>query len=205
MGRNWTNNALDSAGGYLCPVKIGVGCARTSLLSRERVGSIVVAIVILVWLSSDDSSTDPIPMRFAHGETGVMTLRISFSPDGKTIATVDSAGASGARDNEDDWRINRFLDFVGDAWSVAFSPDGRFLAVGGAEPDILVFDLPFGDSPRVLETPTGKTKALAFSPDGSTLAATTAQNGEINLYDLVAGRAWRPYLVTSCCLYRVCS
>jgi WD40 repeat protein len=140
MGRNSANNALNSAGGYLGPVRIGVGCARTSLLSRERIGSIVVAIVVLVWFSSDDSSTDPIPMRFAHGEAGVMTLRSSFSPDGKTIATIDTAGRVALWDNEDDWRINRFLDCAGHAWSAAFSPDGRFLAVGSAEPDILVFD-----------------------------------------------------------------
>ena len=125
---------VNSAGGNLGSVRTGVGCTRSSLLSRERIGLIVVGIMVLFWLSSDDSSQDPIPMRLAQGEAGVMTLGIAFSPDGKSIATIDTAGRVAIWDNEDDWRINRFLDCGGHAWSVAFSPDGRLLAVGGRIP-----------------------------------------------------------------------
>ena len=155
MRRNSINAALDSAAGNFGSVRTGVGLARTTFLSRERTGLIVIGIMVLFWLSSDDISQDPIPMRWARGEAGAMTLGITISPDGKTIATVDSAGRVAIWDKEDDWRISRFLDYGGLAWSVAFSPDGRFLAVGGGDTAILVFDLSTGAAPRALNPPVG--------------------------------------------------
>jgi WD40 repeat protein len=187
MRRNSIDSALHSARGNFGSVRTGVGCARTSLLSRERIGLIAVGFIVLMWLSSDDSSRDPIPMRLAQGQDGVMTLGFAFSPDGKTIATIDSGGRVAIWENQDDWRISRFLDFGGSAWCAAFSPDGRFLAVGGAQLDILVFDIPSGKVARALHSPTGRTKALAYSPDGSTLVATTGRNALIMLYDLDTG------------------
>jgi WD40 repeat protein len=188
MRRNSINITLYWALGNRGSARTAVGCARTSLLSRERTCLIAVGILVVVWLSSDDSTRGRIQTRRVRGETGVMTLGFAFSPDGKTIATVDTAGRVAIWDGPDDWRISRFLDYDGIAWSLAFSADGRLLAVGGAEPDILVFNLISAGDHHVLDSPAGQTKALTFSPDGMTLAATSGRNAKILLYDLAARR-----------------
>ena len=72
--------------------------------------------------------------------------------------------------------------------ALAFSPDGRSLAVGGIEPDIFLYDLRAGGAGHPLGMPIRGTKGLAFSPDGRTLAASSYLHHEILLWDLAAGR-----------------
>src|SRR5262249_23609612 len=64
----------------------------------------------------------------------------------------------------------------------------RTLAVGRDGPGILLFDLVGGGSPITLSTPLPLSRALAFSPDGRTLAASTQRDGEILLWDPAADR-----------------
>ncbi len=61
--------------------------------------------------------------------------------------------------------------------------------MGRDEPGILLFDVAGGGSPITLSTPLSLSRALAFSPDGRTLAVTTRRDGEILLWDLAADRA----------------
>ena len=74
------------------------------------------------------------------------------------------------------------------AWAVAFSPDSRYLALGGVEPDIILCDLKTGWDGTPLGVPILRTTALAYSHDGLTLAATSGSENEIILWDLAAGR-----------------
>jgi WD40 repeat protein len=185
--------ALNSAVDKFCTVSKGARCAKRSLWSMERTCLIVAGIMVLAWFSSDDSSQEPIRMRLARGEAGVMTLGFACSPDGKTVATVDTTGRVAIWNQEDDWQISRFLDYDRKAWSAAFSPDGRLLAVG-ADSEILVYDLLSDRAVRSLNSPAGQTKTLAFSPDGNTLAATTARNAEIILFDLATSRQRTTFL-----------
>ncbi len=104
------------------------------------------------------------------------TTRISgltFSPDGRLLAAA--SGESGIRV----WDIGRGMlllvssrrDFS--AIAVAFSNDGRHLAMGGAG-DVLVWDLKDTQAPPVSyprPKGSGVVHALAFSPDGRRLAA----------------------------------
>jgi WD40 repeat protein len=62
------------------------------------------------------------------------------------------------------------------------------LAVGGADSEILVFELLSERAIRSLNSPAGQTKTLAFSSDGNTLAATSGRNAEIILFDLATSR-----------------
>ena len=81
-----------------------------------------------------------------------------------------------------------FLEYRGIARSLAFSPDGRSLAVGGTEADTLLYDVGTGGAGHPLGMPIRWVKGLAFSPDGRTLAASSEREQEILLWDLAAPR-----------------
>jgi WD40 repeat protein len=66
---------------------------------------------------------------------------------------------------------------------LAFSPDGRSLVVGGAEPDLLLHRLGEDGAGHPLAMPIRRTSSLALSPDGRLLAA-AGIDAEIRLWDL---------------------
>ncbi|MGW4383382.1 nSTAND1 domain-containing NTPase [Kitasatospora sp. NPDC004531] len=108
---------------------------------------------------------------------GVFT--VAFAADGQTLATGGDASSSRIglwriRDN-DTVRLGRPLQQpVGSALWATFSPDGHTLAVGSSQGGVTLWDttdpnhaFPLGPA---LATP-GPVWAVAFSPDGRTLAA----------------------------------
>lgn len=69
--------------------------------------------------------------------------------------------------------------------SIAFSPNGRFLASGNPEYRIKLWDIASGREMRVLMSNFGFINPLIFSPDSKMLAART--NGAISLWDASVG------------------
>jgi WD40 repeat protein len=114
---------------------------------------------------------------------------LGFSKDGKRLASVSADGGARVWDVEKHATVHTFQGrpSMASIVTVGLAPDGRFLAVGNN------FSL------RMWETATGKERpeligaisALAFSPDGKRLAATTMPRGRIHIHDLDAG-AWQP-------------
>ncbi|MEU5987998.1 serine/threonine-protein kinase [Spirillospora sp. NPDC047418] len=70
---------------------------------------------------------------------------------------------------------------------VAVSRDGRTVAAGGLDATITLWDVATG---RVLRTirKTGWVGALAFSPDGASLASSSTSSGQLLVWDVATGR-----------------
>ena len=82
--------------------------------------------------------------------------------------------------------------------AVAFSPDGKMLAVSGNR-EILLHTLDGSAPPRRLSGLSERLLSLAFSRDGSLLAAsggTPARFGEIQLWDVASGKLRRSMVLT---------
>jgi WD40 repeat protein/tRNA A-37 threonylcarbamoyl transferase component Bud32 len=115
-----------------------------------------------------------------------------FSPDGATLYTASDDGTAIAWDIDGNRRLGRPFTFThdpaydptSDQHPGRFSANGRLIAVGLKKKGIRLWDattlVPAG--PPVLETG-GEVKALAFSPDGRTLAAVTS-SGMATLWDV---------------------
>jgi WD40 repeat protein len=72
---------------------------------------------------------------------------------------------------------------------VAFSPDGKYVAGGGAD-DITVWELPAGTSPQTLvhqSTEHGSVNSVAFSADGRYLAGASIMG--LDLWDTATWKA----------------
>lgn len=125
---------------------------------------------------------------------------IALSPDGKILAVVDDrsvrlvdllVGKEVAAFNENEFPIR----------SVAFSPDGKTLAIGwskdGSHPISVVgvaqlWNLATCKPIATLEPSRGPMRALAFSPDGKLLAVATQtfpSIGDVRFWDVSTGKA----------------
>jgi RNA polymerase sigma factor (sigma-70 family) len=155
-------------------------------------------------------------------EKGILIRTLTLSPDRKTavIATIkftdeDGKPLGGSRGTEEvrlmdteKWELKRKVDSNGRAglftndmmflvYAVAFSPDGKTLAMGGACPRVdggcflKLWDVQkeklIGGTKATKESEVGSdlseaVTSLAFSPDGKLLAA-ACEDGKVRLFD----------------------
>jgi WD40 repeat protein/serine/threonine protein kinase len=72
-------------------------------------------------------------------------------------------------------------------WSLAVSRDGRWLAVGGMDGIIRLWDVKTWKEVRWFQAHGSWVKALAFSPDSSRLASGSWSEGSVNVWSIPAG------------------
>jgi WD40 repeat protein len=165
------------------------------LLVLGRVLLCLIGAVFVVEVSFVDRNPAQEDSRMwsVEGEGGVGTTSLAVSPTGSLIATTDTTGRVSLLNEAIRWPREKLADFPGHATSVAFTPDGRFLAIGGIGFGVGLWDreregnerfefLPFqpvGENP----------KAMAFSPDGRRLATSSGANSQVVVWDRAERRA----------------
>ena len=70
---------------------------------------------------------------------------------------------------------------------LAFSPDGKILAVAGEDVAVRRWDVQTGEELGIREAHTGIVWAMSLSPDGHTLASVSS-DGTARLWDLKSGK-----------------
>jgi len=86
-------------------------------------------------------------------------------------------------------------------YTLAYSPDGRFLAAAGFADKVWVFDADQGKLLRELSAPGTDIRAISFSPDGTRMAA-AGRAGLVRIWDAASGQPLSDVQVSS---RRICA
>ncbi|PWT92499.1 MAG: hypothetical protein C5B54_03405 [Acidobacteria bacterium] len=119
--------------------------------------------------------------KFAHGGP---LLSISFSPDGKKIASTGWDETVKVWDSSSGELLQTLREKL-EVLCVAFSPDGRTLAYGGFDRKVHLFDDDKGA--RSLKGHADCVDSVAFSADGSMLGS-GSWDGTVRLWDRLTGK-----------------
>jgi len=123
--------------------------------------------------------------RSPAGLDGALVLKVVFSPDGKRLAAADALGHLRTWDTESGRLLLTNSASAGRSGTVAYSPVGSVLAIGGRNPTLL--DPEKGTHLGILEGPPSGVSALTFSRDGHLLAALSTDQA-LRVWDFATGQ-----------------
>lgn len=135
---------------------------------------------VTIW---DLSSREELLSFYAHAN---LILDIEFSPDSTRLATTSLDGKAKIWDASTGRELLQLSGHSDDVLSVAFDPSGERLATASKDGTIRLWNVSL--SQEWLSFPThGGAGRIAFSPDGSQLAAGIGLQGEVHLLDMETG------------------
>ncbi|WNF13017.1 hypothetical protein [Microcystis aeruginosa] len=115
---------------------------------------------------------------------------VSFSPDGKTLATGSEDKTIKLWNVETGQEIRTLTGHNDGVWSVSFSSDGKTLATGSEDKTIKLWNVETGEEIGTLSGHNGSVYSVSFSPDGKTLVSGSADN-TIKLWNVETGQEIR--------------
>ncbi|KAH7924656.1 WD40 repeat-like protein [Leucogyrophana mollusca] len=138
-------------------------------------------------------------------EHGVSALIVTFSPDGRCIATASSVSTSiQLWDVDTGSPVREIEHHVDTVWCVSFSPDGTRIAAGSSGGSFRVLDVSTGGA--VVGPTQGHAdvvESLVYSPD-SRLLVTASNDRSIRAWDAATGReVGRPMLLPRSAILRI--
>jgi WD40 repeat protein/energy-coupling factor transporter ATP-binding protein EcfA2 len=116
--------------------------------------------------------------------SGVST--VSFSPDGKTLASASTDSTVKLWDINSGKEIKILKGHTHSVNSVSFSPDGKTLASASYDKTVKLWDVNTGSEIKTLQGHTEYVTSVSFSPDGKTLAS-ASYDKTVKLWDVNTG------------------
>ncbi len=118
-----------------------------------------------------------------NGKIETRILQIAVEPKGSLYQSMEPDGSG---------LIRTFIGHNGPVWTVAFSPDDRYILTGGSDSTMRLWDVNTGQEIRRFIGHEGTVYSVVFSPDGL-YALSGSIDKTIKLWDLYSGREIRNY------------
>ena len=118
---------------------------------------------------------------------------VGISADGNLWAVATHGGEvtiwdAAKRRKIDEFQYKFDIEFI---WSLAFSPENKYLAISGRSRTVIVLNIEEGSKDEFTAT-TDWVFRVSFSPGGQQLAASVIQNSEVNFWDIPSKKELPP-------------
>jgi WD40 repeat protein len=167
--------------------------------AMQRLAVLPLLLLITLSVAAAEPKDKPVLVLDAQGHTDSV-MRVLFTPDGKELLSTSEDGTVRIWDVKSGETIRvlrlpagvrELSDVSTDNFSAALSPDGRFLAVSALSAEkgqhwVYQIALAKNQIVRVFKGHSKAIRAVAFSPDGTLLAA--GGGGAVRIWDIATGQ-----------------